>query len=146
MQTGTWTLIVLLAVVACTLATSPVETPPPGSPLRQAIMDALRVPVQKDLKQKVVFRVDLLSVKDGWAYFRGQTRKPDGSLMDYRRTKYWKQIQLGRFEDWLCALLKLQDGKWRVVEFLIGHTDEPSIYLLERYGAPRELWRPPLPD
>jgi len=50
------------------------------------------------------------------------------------------------FDDWLCALLKLQDGEWRVEEFLIGHTDEPSIDLLERYGAPRELWRPPQPD
>ncbi len=50
MQTGAWTLIVLLAAVTCTLAATPVETPPPGSPLRQAILDALRVPVQKDLK------------------------------------------------------------------------------------------------
>ncbi len=143
---ATLALIVLLVAVTCTLAANPVETPLPGSPLRQTILEALRVPVQKDLKQKLVFRVDLLSVKDSWAYFRGQARKPDGSPIDYRRTKYWKQIQLGMFDDWLCALLKLQDGKWRVVEFLIGHTDEPSIDLLERYGAPRELWRPPQPD
>ncbi len=139
-------MLTVMVAVTCTQAAGSVETPAPGSPLRRAILEALRVPVQKDLNQKVVFRIDLITVKDGWAYFRGQARQPNGSPMDYRRTKYWKQIHLGMFDDRLCALLRLQDGKWRVVEFLLGNTDEPSIYLLEKYSAPRELWRPPLPD
>ncbi len=54
-------------------------TPAAGSAEREAIMDALPVPAEKDLKQEVIFKVSMLRVIGDWAFARversGQTGK-----------------------------------------------------------------------
>ena len=48
-------------------------TPKPGSAERRAIMDALRVPVMKAYKQRVIFVVAQLRVAGSYAYLTGTT-------------------------------------------------------------------------
>ena len=103
------------------------HTPKPGSPERAAIMDAIRGPAQKDLKQTLIFKVDQLRVAGEWAYARVSPTRPDGGELDYSKTKYQKQINLGAFDPQGEALLfKEEDGEWTVVEWVFGSTDVPS--------------------
>ena len=58
-------------------------TPPAGSPERKAIMDVLRVPVEADLRQKVVFKVQHLRIVGPWALARVVPIRPNGGEIDY---------------------------------------------------------------
>ena len=60
-------LILWLAIAAPLFGAEPVKTPPIGSMERKAIMDALRGPVEADLRQAVIFKVILLRVNSQWA-------------------------------------------------------------------------------
>lgn len=123
-------------LVFCSTAPAQVYTPKAGSAERKALMDALRVPVEKRLGKKVVFKVDHLKVEGGWAFLRGVPQQPGGKKMDYRGTGYENAIRDGIFEDWICALLRKEGGKWQVVKFIIGATDVPWVDWSERHGAP----------
>ena len=100
-----------------------VYTPKPGSPERKQIMDALRAPVEAALKKSVEFKVDHLKVKSGWAFMRGVPKQPGGKKMNYKGTEYQSAIDDGVFDDWICALLKKEKDKWKVVRYVIGATD-----------------------
>lgn len=115
-------------------------TPAPGSVERKAIMDGLRIPVEKELKKKVVFKIDHLKVKDGWAFMRGVPQQPDGKKMDYKDTEHQKWIDDGLFDDWICALLHKEGGKWRKVIYIIGATDVPYIGWDKAFKAPPEIF------
>lgn len=116
------------------------QTPKPGSPERKAILEALRVPVQRELKKPVVFKVDHLRVRDGWAFMTGVPQQPGGKKMDYRGTKWSEAIRAGAFDDWVCALLRKRDGKWRVVDRALGATDVVWDGWHEKHRAPRALF------
>jgi hypothetical protein len=73
-------------------------TPPKGDPERNAIMDALRQMLQED-KKNLVFVVDYLKVKDGWAWLKPNPQSPDGKT---HLEPVW-------------SLLRRQGGQWKVV-------------------------------
>ena len=58
----------------CASTTVAQYTPEKGSVERKAITDALRVPVEKKLKQSVVFNIDHLKVQNGWAFMFGAAK------------------------------------------------------------------------
>ncbi len=89
------------------------HTPEPGSAERTAIMDALRVPAQKDLGRKVIFEVDRLRVAGDWAFARVTLTLPDGSEIDYSKTKYRDQVELGAFDPQGEALLRREGANGR---------------------------------
>jgi hypothetical protein len=135
-------LCALLAMFAlCLWGAAQTETPKAGSAERKAIMDALRNPVEKELGKKVVFKVEHLKVLDGWAFMRGLPQQPDGKAVDYRDTPYQERIQDGTFDDGICALLKKQGDKWRVLIFQIGSTDVPWVTWEEEYKAPAAIFQ-----
>lgn len=120
------------------------RAPAAGSAERRAILDALRAPVEKELKRKVVFKVDHLETQAGWAFLRGVPQQPGGRAMDYRGTPYEEAEREGAFDDWVCALLRRERGRWRVVTYNIGATDVVYSNWPEEHGAPRALFD--LPD
>ena len=87
-----------------------VRTPKPGSKERNLIMNALRIPVTKFHKgRRVTFtNVNQFRVGGGWAHLSAQTvdanNKPLGPDPEMPYTP-------------LVALLKWQNGGWRVVEW-----------------------------
>jgi hypothetical protein len=111
-------------------AAPPYSTPKPGSADRKAIMDALRVPVQKELKKDIVFKVGSLRVKDGWAVLQGNAVRPDGTA-------------LGEKDLWgeMAALLRKKDGKWTVLHWGIstdtGVLDYAKVHFPD---APNEIF------
>lgn len=115
-------------------------TPPLGSQERKDIMDALRSPVEGDLKRPVIFKVESLNVQDGWAFLRGTPIQPGGRRMDYRGTVYQEAIKAGAFDDGICALLRRQDGAWQTVKYVIGATDVPYVDWDKEYHAPSAIF------
>jgi hypothetical protein len=117
------------------------STPQPGSAERKAILSALRVPVQKELKKPVRLKVDHLKVQDGWAFLRGVPQQRGGKPMNYKSTPYQEAITLGVFDDWICALLRKQRGKWQVVTYVIGATDVAYDGWDKQYQAPASIFK-----
>jgi hypothetical protein len=116
-------------------------TPRPGDAERQAILDALRAPVERQLRQKVIFRVDHLKVQDGWAFVRGAPQRPGGGAIDYSGTPYQTAVEEGAFDDGIVALLRRRQGKWRVVQYVVGATDVPYVDWDKRFRAPSAVFR-----
>ena len=117
------------------------HTPSPASAERRRIMDALRAPVAKELKQKVVFEVSRLSVLNGGAFLNGVPRPPGGKPIDYSCTPYAEAKKEGMFDDGIMALLKrTPKGKWTVVTYALGPTDVPYVDWDRRYHAPRAIF------
>ena len=111
-------------------------TPTAGSEERKAVLGALRSAVRQELERPVVFRVDQLKLRHGWAFMRGVPRHPSGRPMNYRGTPYHEAIKQGVFDDWICALLRKERRRWRLVTYAIGATDVPYTGWAERYHAP----------
>lgn len=136
-------LLTLLSIL--TLATfawaQTIYTPKAGSTERKAMMDAIRIPVEKELGKKAIFKVDHLKVSGSFAFMRGVPLNPNGSTMDYRDTKYWEAKKEGMFDDSVCALLKKKSGKWKVIAYAIGPTDVAWDGWDKEYGAPSAIFR-----
>lgn len=116
------------------------HTPKPGSPERKALMDALRLPVQAELKKPVIFKVDRLKVQGDWAFLAGVPLKPDGSEMDYRDTIHQEAIREGAFDGGIFALLQNRNGQWQTVRHIIGATDVPYVDWPQEFGAPEAIF------
>lgn len=136
-------------IVSCLLALSvnafaqSAHTPAVGSDERKALMDAIRVPAENELKQKVIFNVDRLRVAGAWAYARVSPTRPDGSELNYSKTKFQEQIDLGLFDPQGEALLvQKANGRWSVVEWVFGSTDVPSAGWSDTHGGlPKSLFQ-----
>ena len=134
-------IIFVLLLCQSVRAQSEPFTPKAGSAERKAIMDSLRVPVQKRLLKPVVFKVDDLKVQNGWAFLRGVPQQPGGKPMDYTGTGYEQAKKDGIFDDWICALLRKRGSKWEVVKFVIGATDVVYIGWDEEFKAPPAIFK-----
>ena len=128
------------STLLCASITVAQHTPEKGSAERKAITDALRVPVEKKLKQSVVFNIDHLMVQDDWALLLGAPRKPNGDMIDYSRTVYAEAKRQGMFDDNISALLRKVRGRWTVVKYVIGATDVVYLDWDKRYRAPSGIF------
>ena len=135
---GIWLLLVLFAFSAMAYGQA-VYTPEKGSPERKAMLDVLRVPVERDLKQKVTFVADDFKVAGNWAFIGGRPQAADGGALDHRGTRYQGARDDGAFDDNVFALLKKTSGKWRVVIYAIGCTDVCYLDWPSRYKAPKSI-------
>ena len=133
-------LFVIIAAAGAAVAQE-ARTPAPGSAERRGLADALRAPVEKELKQKVVFKIDHLTASGDWAFLRGVPQRPDGGRVDYSTTAYQQRIEDGVFDDWICALLRRRAGKWQVVKYVIGATDVVYEGWDEKYKAPSAIFQ-----
>lgn len=115
--------------------------PEKGSAERKGIVDALRVPVEKQLKQPVVFKIDHLKAHNNWAFLLGRPQSPDGGTIDYTGTIYGEAVDSGAFDDGIVALLRKVNGKWTVVQFVIGATDVPYVDWDKKYRAPKGIFQ-----
>jgi hypothetical protein len=116
------------------------HVPEKGSVERKTIVDALRAPVEKRLKQPVIFKIDHLKVQNNWAFLSGRPQNSDGSGIDYTNTVYQDAVDSGAFDDGVVALLRKVNGKWTVVQYVIGSTDVPYVDWDKKYRAPKGIF------
>jgi hypothetical protein len=134
-----FTLLCAAVLSAAAYAAEP-TTPKAGSAERKAIMDALRIPVQAELKQEVIFKVDRLKVLDGWAFLGGAPLKPSGAEINYRGTIHEEAIREGAFDGGIFALLRKTNGQWTTVRYIIGATDVPYVDWPSEFKAPAKIF------
>jgi hypothetical protein len=115
------------------------HTPPAGSAERKAILDVLRTPFEKELKQELVFKVEMLRVVGDWAAARVTPLQPNGKPVDWSKTKYKEQMEVGMFDPNGEALFKRQTGKWKLLEWVFGGTDSSLSVWIESHKAPVAL-------
>jgi hypothetical protein len=139
MFTRLFTLIFILAALALAPAAQSIHTPDKGSVERKEILDALRVPVERELKQPIIFKLDNFNVSGNWAFVAGSSQTPNGGRPDFTNTKYADAIKYGAFDN-VFALLKKQAGKWMVLKHLIGCTDVCYATWWKDYRAPKTLF------
>jgi len=116
------------------------HTPEKGSVERKSILDALRVPIEKQLKQSVVFKIDHFKVQSGWAFLMAVPQSSDGGSIDYHGAPYQDAVADGAFDDSVIALLHNVNGKWKVVQYVIGATDVPYLDWDKKYRAPKKIF------
>lgn len=129
---------IVASIFSVSIAAQSVYTPDKGSAERKAILDALRAPVERDLKQKIVFVTDSLKVQGNWAFASGRPTRPDGSRPDLSRTA-WKDSE-DLFDDNFFGLLRKTGGKWKVVTHALGCTDVCYADWWRRYKAPKVIF------
>ncbi len=136
------TLTALLFILAFSLAAfgQQVREPAKGSAERTAILNALRVPVERELKQKIVFNIDDLRVVGVWAFIGGSPQSPAGGQPDYRGTEYQEAKDADMFDNNIFALLKKNGAKWRVVTYAIGCTDVCYATWWSEHKAPKAVF------
>lgn len=134
-----WCLILTLAAAA--FAQDEVATTPARDSVeRMAIMNALRVPVEKELKQRVQFTITHFKVTDTWAFLNGEPLNLKSAKPDYAGTPYQKAIDAGAFDNNYQALLKKTAGKWKVVTYMIGCTDVCWLDWEKKHKAPTVIF------
>ena len=136
----TLTFAILVLVFAGISAGQAVHTPEKGSAERTAILDALRVPVERELKQKIVFAAEHFNVSGKWAFLGGQPQSASGGQPNYRGTPYQEAKNAGMFDNNFFAILKNTGGKWKVVTYAIGCTDVCYADWWSRYKAPKAIF------
>ncbi len=132
--------ILFAAFAASTFYAQAVYTPAKGSEERKAIIDALRIPVERDLKQKIVFNAENFRVMGSWAFIGGDPQTPGGGRPNYRGTRYWEAVRSDAFDNNFFALMRKTAGKWRVVTYAIGCTDVCYADWWRRHRAPKAIF------
>jgi len=130
--------VVLTAVVS--VSSQGVYTPEKGSAERTAILNALRVPVERDLKQPVIFVAENFNVQGAWAFVSGTPQSANGGAPNYAGTKYAEAEGEGAFDNNFFALLRKTAGKWKVTTYAIGCTDVCFSDWWKRFKAPKAIF------
>ena len=115
-------------------------TPPADSIERMAIMNALRTPIEKELKQRIQFTIKHFKVTDTWAFIQGEPLTLKLVQPDYTGTPYKKAVDEGAFDNNYQALLKKTAGKWKLVVHQIGCTDVCWLGWSEKHKAPKAIF------
>ena len=117
-----------------------VYTPERDSAERKAILNALRVPVEKELKQKIQFSIENFNVQGNWAFLSGAPQNSYGERPDYAGTPYQEALDADMFDNNFFALLRKTGGKWKVVTYAIGCTDVCYLPWQTDYRAPKAIF------
>ncbi|MEQ1645772.1 MAG: hypothetical protein ABL959_20140 [Pyrinomonadaceae bacterium] len=132
-------LVSILTIIFSAVASAQaVYTPEKGSAERTAILAALRVPVEKTLKQDIVFVTDHFSVNGTWAFVSGQPTTPSGGKPSLKGTIFDGDEDM--FDDNFFGLLRKTGGKWKVVTHALGCTDVCYLDWWKKYKAPKGIF------
>ena len=111
-------------ILALALAASPAPAAPAAAIApadRKAILNALRVPVEKHLGKPVEFVVEALRGERGWAFIQAEPQRPGGRAIDGHA--YFR-------DDWenmdgltTTAILRQRAGRWSIEAMKIGALD-----------------------
>ena len=130
----------IILALGCGALAQGVHTPEKDSPERKAILDALRVPVEKALKQKIQFSIETFNVQGNAAFLSGAPQTPNGKKPNYQGTPYQTAVESDAFDNNIFALLKKTAGKWKVVKYAIGCTDVCFATWWKDYKAPKAIF------
>jgi hypothetical protein len=129
-----------LITLGLSVSAQTVQHPDKGSAERTALLDTLRLPVEKELKQNIVFVINQINVQGQWAFVDGRLRTTDGKVPKWKGTPYARAAGYGAQSDGISALLKRSGTGWRIVTKAIGCTDVCYVDWWRRYKAPKAIF------
>ena len=121
-------------------ARAEISTPPAGSAQRRAILDAVRPRVEAEIGPPVVFNVSVLRVSGNWAFVQATPKRPGSVDVDWKKTKFREAFEKDFMTDIVMGLLRYDDSKWTLVEYVLGPTDVFWESWLQKYRLPRQLF------
>jgi len=130
----------MAAAVILAPAFAQVVIPQPSTPLRAAVLDALRPVVEKEIGGAIEFVVSSIRILNDWAYVSARPQRPGGAPINWLATKFRKDWQNDAMSDLVLALLRRQVGSWGVVEYEIGPTDVSWVEWIKKHNLPRVLF------
>jgi hypothetical protein len=112
-----------------------------SNPEQEAMTAALAPRVQAEIGQPVSFTVTTMRVENDWGWLVAQPWTPDGAQIDWSQTRYAERAAEGMLDGGgtTYALLRRENGQWRVVDFAVGPTDVAYADWSARHGAPASL-------
>jgi hypothetical protein len=143
MRSGLWAFVLPVLLGIGTAIAQPVVSPPKGALLRAEVLNALRPAVEKETGGKLVFVVHALNVMGEWAYADVEPQQPNGDKVDWRKTRFRRDVEPDMFSGLVLALLRKQGGSWRVIEIAIGPTDVAWIEWQKQHKLPEALFKAP---
>jgi hypothetical protein len=97
------------------------STPPPGSPVRRAIFDAMRPSVEAKVGPNVEFVSTHFLIEGDWAFVQAEPQRKGGKAINGKAyfPNDWE------FMDGLTttAVLQYRNGRWNLIDSAIGATD-----------------------
>lgn len=131
--------LVCFAAGAPPVAAQSVHTPPAGSADRAAILEEVRVPVELMLHPPVEFVVKRINVGGGWAFVALEPQRPGGGRIPVETTRFAQDA--GAMDGLTTfALLREANGRWHLIDWVVGPTDVAWDWWPEHFGAPRALF------
>jgi hypothetical protein len=109
-------------------------TPVRGSVERNAIMDAFRPTIQRNLGTTVIFTNVQLYVQNGWAFVTSAPRDPRGR----RIIPEYRDNDPNCCSDLVMGLLRWDGSRWRVVEYSVSPAEAKPSW--QRHGAPAAIF------
>lgn len=132
------TILLAILLLSSTAFGQATVTPEKSSPKRKAILNALRVPVERDLKQKIVFVTDHFKILGNWAFVSGRPTTKSGGKPNLKGTAWEGSEDV--YDDNFFGLLKEEGRKWKVVAYAIGCTDVCYTNWWSKYKAPKAIF------
>jgi len=129
-----------LIFIAMSVSAQTVQHPEKGSAERSDLLDTLRPPVEKELKQSIVFVINQINVQGQWAFVDGRLRTSDGKVPNWKGTPYAQAAGYGAQSDGISALLKRSGNSWHIVTKAIGCTDVCYVDWWKKYKAPKAIF------
>ena len=121
-------------------AVAQVETPAAGTPLRKAILDALRPMVTAEVGAPVEFTSVDMRVLGEWAFLTAVPQRPGGGEIEYLYTRYQTAWEQDMFGGAVAALLRETPNGWLVYEYDLGATDVVWLDWPNWYPVPPEVF------
>jgi hypothetical protein len=102
---------------------------------------ALTPVVGESIGHPVSLQVETFNTEGDWGWIIAQPWTPEGTQIDWSQTRYAERAAQGVLDGGgtTYALLKRENGRWRVVDFAVGPTDVAWADWPERHGAPASL-------
>ncbi|WP_043616142.1 hypothetical protein [Ensifer sp. ZNC0028] len=116
----------------------PFREPAKGSAERAAILDAIRPAVEAEMRGPVEFVVTTMRAGPNWAFMQVEPQRPGGGSIDLLQTGLRDEADM---MDGLTvfALVSFQNGRWNLVDHVVGPTDVAYAGWPLRYGVPAAL-------
>ena len=130
----------VLAPLSGPQALAQVETPAPGTPLRKAILDALRPMVAAEVGAPVEFGSVNMRVLGEWAFVIAVPQRPGGGPIEYIYSRYQSAVDQDMFGGATAALLRETPKGWLVYEYDLGATDVVWLDWGNYYPVPSEVF------
>jgi hypothetical protein len=109
------------ALLPALMLASGFTVPPPGSGLRNAVLNGLRPAVERRLGPNIEFQVTLIRVQRDWAFVVADPQRRGASPIDGHKIfgEHFENMDGLRVD----AVLRKRGGRWIVVDHAIGATD-----------------------